>query len=240
MYNCVIIDDEPIAIRVIKNHLAAFSDFKIVAECNNAIEAMPVLAKEKIDLLFCDIQMPQITGIDFIRSLAHPPKVIFTTAYRDYAIEAFELNVIDYLLKPVSFERFTKAINHFLELESLQYTPVEKKEVTASANANPDFIFLKADKKHYKIDLCDVLYFESLGDYVLAFTVEKKIVTKERISNLAETLPANQFIQIHRSYIVSISKIDSVGPGFVEINRKKLPVGRSYKPVLSSLLNNNK
>lgn len=234
MYNCVIIDDEPIAIRVIKNHLAAFSDFKIVAECNNAIEAMPVLAKEKIDLLFCDIQMPQITGVDFIRSLAHPPKVIFTTAYRDYAIEAFELNVIDYLLKPVSFERFTKAINHFLELESLQNASVPEK------GDSPGFIFLKADKKHYKVDLCDVLYFESLGDYVVAITGEKKIVTKERISNLAETLPANQFIQIHRSYIVSISKIESVGPGFVEINKKKLPVGRNYKPELSKLLQNNK
>jgi DNA-binding LytR/AlgR family response regulator len=175
-----------------------------------------------------------VGSIDFIRSLAHPPKVIFTTAYRDYAIEAFELNVIDYLLKPVSFERFTKAINHFLELESIQNASVPEK------GDSPGFIFLKADKKHYKVDLCDVLYFESLGDYVVAITGEKKIVTKERISNLAETLPANQFIQIHRSYIVSISKIESVGPGFVEINKKKLPVGRNYKPELSKLLQNNK
>lgn len=238
MYNCLIIDDEPIAIRVIKNHLSAFSDFNIVAECNNAIESMPVLSKEKIDLLFCDIQMPQITGVDFIRSLSHPPRIILTTAYREYAIEGFELNVVDYLLKPISFERFTKAINKFLEMESHQPNlAVFQQE---NSNKNSDYLFLKADKKHYKVNLDDILYFESLGDYVIAFTRDKKIVTKERLSHLAETLPAGLFMQIHRSYIVSISKIESVGPGFVEINKKKLPAGRSYKPELLKLLGNYK
>jgi DNA-binding LytR/AlgR family response regulator len=238
MYNCLIIDDEPIAIRVIKKHLSAFSDFKIVAECNNAIEAMPVLSKEKIDLLFCDIQMPQITGVDFIRSLSHPPKVILTTAYREYALEAFDLNVVDYLLKPISFERFTKAINKFLETEPQKTEQTENQK--ENPNTAPDYLFLKADKKHYKVNLEDIFYFESLGDYVMAFTRDKKIVTKERLSYLAETLPSGQFMQIHRSYIVSVSKIESVGPGFVEINKKKLPVGRSYKPELSKLLGNNK
>jgi DNA-binding LytR/AlgR family response regulator len=238
MYNCLIIDDEPIAIRVIKKHLEAFPGFNVVAECNNAIEAMPVLSGEKIDLLFCDIQMPQITGVDFIRSLSHPPKVILTTAYREYAIEAFELNVIDYLLKPISFERFTKAINKFLETESHEPTQVVFQQ--ENSNTNSDYLFLKADKKHYKVNLDDIFYFESLGDYVMAFTLDKKIVTKERLSYLAETLPAGRFMQIHRSYLVSISKIESVGPGFVEINKKKLPVGRSYKPELSKLLENNK
>jgi DNA-binding LytR/AlgR family response regulator len=236
MFKCVIIDDEPIAIRVIKKHLSAFSDFAVVAECSNALEAMPILLKEKIDLIFCDIQMPQITGVDFVRSLAHPPKVIFTTAYRDYAIEAFELNVIDYLLKPVSFERFTKAINNFLELASLE-NKSDKTDEPEKENPR-EFIFLKADKKHYKVNLCDILYFESLGDYVIAYTAEKKIVTKERIGYLPELLPENKFIQIHRSYVVSISKIESVGPGFVEINKKKLPVGRNYKTELSILLQN--
>lgn len=236
MYQCVIIDDEPIAIRVIKKHLSAFSDFKVIAECSNALEAMPVLLREKTDLIFCDIQMPQITGVDFVRSLAHPPKVVFTTAYRDYAIEAFELNVVDYLLKPISFERFTRAINIFLELTELE----NKTKISAeSENENSrNYIFLKADKKHYKVNLNDILYFESLGDYVIAFTPDKKIVTKERIGSLPELLPHNQFIQIHRGYVVSISKIDAVGPGFVEINKKKLPVGRSFKPELMRLLEN--
>lgn len=233
MYRCLIIDDEPIAIRVIKNHLAAFANFQVVAECNNALEAMPILAKENIDLLFCDIQMPQITGVDFVRSLAHPPKVVFTTAYRDYAVDAFELNVVDYLLKPIPFERFTKAINYFLELQSLQIPSTNEKE---TENNSRDYIFLKADKKHYKINLSDILYFESLGDYVIAFTSENKIVTKERISHMAENLNPQKFIQIHRSYIVSVDKIESIGPGFVEIEKKKLPVGRNYRPQLNKLL----
>lgn len=237
MYKCLIIDDEPIAIRVIKKHLSAFSDFEIVAECKNALEAIPLLSKEKIDLIFCDIQMPQITGVDFVRSLSHPPKVIFTTAFRNYAIEAFELNVIDYLLKPISFGRFTKAINNFLELVSLENQ--QNKNAGVETQGVSEYLFLKADKKHYKVNLSDILYFESMGDYVIAFTSNNKIVTKERISNLADTLPKNLFLQIHRSYIVSVSKIESVGPGFIEINKKKLPVGRSYKSDLTNLLYNN-
>ena len=236
MYRCIIIDDEPIAIRVIKNHLAAFSHFEVLAECNNGLEAMPILQKEKVDLLFCDIQMPQITGVDFVRSLSHPPKVIFTTAYRDYAVDAFELNVVDYLLKPISFERFTKAINHFLEQQRHNETTPSNDGIE---NKSRDYIFLKADKKHYKINLSDILYFESLGDYVIAFTTNNKIITKERISHLAEELPQDQFIQIHRSYIVSIDKIESVGPGFIEIKKKKLPVGRNYKPLLNNLMQNS-
>lgn len=230
MYRCIIIDDEPIAIRIIRNHLSVFTDFEIVAECSNALEAMPVLQKENIDLLFCDIQMPQITGIEFIRSLSYPPKVIFTTAYRDYAIDAFELNVVDYLLKPISFERFTKAINHFLELQKAPSVS------TSEVQETRDFIFLKADKKHHKINLTDILYFESLGDYVIAYTNDQKIVTKERISHLPDLLPAKRFMQIHRGYIVSIDKIESIGAGFVEINGKKLPVGRNYKPDVQKLL----
>lgn len=234
MYRCLIIDDEPIAIRVIRNHLSAFADFEVVAECNNALEAMPILLKEKIDLMFCDIQMPQITGVDFVRSLTHPPKVIFTTAYRDYAVDAFELNVVDYLLKPISFERFTKAVNHFLEQQPINSSSSQV-ETTAQ---NRDYLFLKADKKHYKINLTDILYFESLGDYVIAYTSTQKIVTKERISHLSKSLDPTRFIQIHRSFIVSIEKIDTVGPGFIEIQAKKLPVGRNYKPLLNGLMGN--
>ena len=237
MYKCIIIDDEPIAIRVIRNHLSVFNNFEIVAECANAPEAMPIISENKIDLIFCDIQMPQITGVDFVRSLAHPPKVIFTTAYRDYAIEAFELNVVDYLLKPVSFERFTKAINNFLEAETT-HVPATQKTDSEKKDA-PDYIFLKADKKHYKVNLNDILYFESLGDYVMVFTADKKIITKERIRNLVAKLPEKSFIQIHRSYVVSISKIESMGAGFVEIGKKKLPVGRNYKPQLNQLLQNS-
>lgn len=232
MYRCLIIDDEPIAIRVIRNHLASFKDFEVVAECNNALEAITVLSKEKIDLMFCDIQMPQLTGVDFVRTLTHPPKVIFTTAYRDYAVDAFELHVVDYLLKPISFERFAKAIQHFL----IQDKPTPPNQENSTSNQERDFIFLKADKKHYKVNLADILYIESLGDYVITYTADQKIVSKERISHLAEVLPTDHFIQIHRSYIVSIDKIESVGPGFVEIYKKKLSVGRNYKMQLNDLM----
>ncbi len=234
MFKCLIIDDEPIAIRVIKKHLSAFSDFEVIAECSNALEAMPVLMKEDVDIMFCDIQMPQITGVDFVRSLSRPPKVIFTTAYRDYAIEAFELNVIDYLLKPISFERFTKAINNFLQQVSLQNG--KGKNVQDEKENARDFIFLKADKKHYKINLLDILYFESMGDYVITHTTAKKIITKERISNLAKDLPQNLFLQIHRCYVVAVPKIETIGPGFIEIGKKKLPVGRSFKQKLNDFL----
>jgi len=236
MYKCIIIDDEPIALRVIRKHLSAFTDFQLVAECENALEAMPILSKENIDLMFCDIQMPQLTGVDFVRSLSNPPKVIFTTAYRDYAVDAFELQVVDYLLKPISFERFTKAINNFLELKANKNV-VEREE--GKEKSLRKFIFLKADKTHHKINITDIMYFESLGDYVIAFTADKKIITKERISKLPSILPESLFIQIHRSYIVSIQKIVALGPGFVEVNKKKLPVGRKYKPRLDELLQNN-
>lgn len=236
MFKCLIVDDEPIAVRIIANHLAAFAGFEIVATCSNAMEAMDVLKEKQIDLLFCDIQMPQLTGVNFVRSLRNPPKVIFTTAYRNYAIEAFELNVIDYLLKPVSFERFSKAIHHFLELEALKNS---SSEPSAQSKQNQrEYIFLKADKKHYKLNLADVLYFESMGDYVIAFTRQKKIVTKERIGNLHGMLPGEGFLQIHRRYIVSIPKIESIGPGFVEVNGNKLPIGRLYKPEVARFLQN--
>ena len=236
MYKCLIVDDEPIARRIIKNHLAFFEQFSVEAECSNALEAIPILSKKKVDLLFCDIQMPQITGVEFIRSLTHPPDVIFTTAYRDYAVDAFELNVVDYLIKPISFERFAKSINRFLEGIEGNNTG---ETATADAQAESDFIFLKADKKHHKIELKDFLWAESLGDYIQVFTSSGKITVKERISALAELLPTNRFIRIHRGFVVSIHKIEAIGPGFVEINKTKLPIGRLYKKEVDQLLNSS-
>ncbi|NQU85414.1 MAG: response regulator transcription factor [Mariniphaga sp.] len=233
MYKCIIVDDEPIARRIIKNHLVHFSEFSVEKECSNALEAMTVLSKQKIDIMFCDIQMPQITGIDFIRSLNHPPKVIFTTAYRDYAVDAFELNVVDYLVKPISFERFAKAINKILENKEIVIADVKQTEI---GDNNPNYIFLKADKKHHKINLNEILWFESLGDYILVYTETGKITTKERIGVIAEMLPKENFIRIHRSFIVSINKINSIGPGFVEAGKKKLPIGRLYKSEVNELL----
>ena len=228
----MIIDDEPIAIQVIKKHLSSFHQFKVVGEFHNAIDAMGEMPHHAVDLIFCDIHMPHITGVEFVKSLRNSPKVIFTTAYRNYAIEAFDLNIVDYLLKPISVERFAQAINKFLELSASQ---------ARLDNANPppvaggkNYMVLKADKKHHKIDLSSIQYFESLGDYVVVHTSGKKLVVKEKISHIGGLVPENMFLRIHRSYIVSFDAIKAIGPGFVELEGIKLPIGRNYKPNLDS------
>ncbi|KOH42520.1 LytR/AlgR family response regulator transcription factor [Sunxiuqinia dokdonensis] len=224
-YNCLIVDDEPIAIRVIKNHLSEFKNLRLVGECNHAIEAIEVLSKTKVDLLFLDIQMPQITGVEFLKNLNHPPKVIFTTAYRDYAIEAFELDVIDYLLKPISLLRFSKAINRFYQRVNETASSV----TDLTQNLPADHLFVKADKKLHKVSFNELVYLESYGDYVLVHTEKGKITVKERISHLEEQLPQNRFLRVHRSYIISIDKVSSLLPGLVELGTHKVPIGRSYK-----------
>lgn len=216
---CIIVDDEPIARRIIKNHLSYFPGIDIEAECSNGIEAMEIINKKDIDLIFLDIQMHGITGIDLIKGLINAPKIILTTAYRDYAITAFDLNVVDYLLKPISLERFVKAVNKFLNLNK-------------DNNKNPqsqEYILFKADRKQYKILLSDIQYLESLGDYVKVHTNDKSIVTKERLTNLENKLPGEDFTRIHRGYIVANKYIEAIGSGFIEINGQTIPIGRNYK-----------
>lgn len=234
-YSCMIVDDEPIAIRVVRNHLQNFPNIEIAGECSNAIEALDFLMQKPVDLMFLDIQMPQITGLELIRNLQHPPLVIFTTAYRDFAVEAFDLDVVDYLLKPFSLARFAKSIGKFVQQMSEKNNGFHHPET----NPTPEYILIKADKKIYKIDLNDLVYLESMGDYVNVYTPTEKITTKERISNLNEKLPANQFLRIHRSYVVSIRRIDAILTGCIEIANKKLPVGRNYKEQVETFLNQN-
>lgn len=234
-YSCLIVDDEPIAIRVVRNHLQNFPNIEIAGECSNAIEALDFLMQKPVDLMFLDIQMPQITGLELIRNLQHPPLVIFTTAYRDFAVEAFDLDVVDYLLKPFSLARFAKSIGKFIQQMSEKNNGFHHPET----NPTPEYILIKADKKIYKIDLNDLVYLESMGDYVSVYTSTEKITTKERISNLYEKLPANQFLRIHRSYVVSIRRIDAILAGCIEIANKKLPVGRNYKEQVETFLNQN-
>ena len=181
---CIIVDDEPIAIRVIASYLEKIPNIDVVAKCSNAMEALDVLRNNAIDLIFLDIQMPQITGIDFLKTLNHPPKVIFTTAYRDYAIEAFDLEVVDYLLKPIPFDRFLKAVNKY-------YTQNESSLMTLNKgtdNSN-DFIYVKSERKVVKVYLKDIVYIESLKDYVKVHTPQKLIVTKQLISQFENVLP---------------------------------------------------
>jgi len=231
-YSCLIVDDEPIAIRVVKNHLQNFVNIDIAGECANATEAIEFLGQHQIDLMFLDIQMPQLSGIELIRSLQHPPGIIITTAYRDFAVDAFDLDVVDYLLKPFSLSRFAKAIAKFYQ----QKNEASLNSVSVNSTLKPNYIFLKADKKIYKIEIDDLLYIESLSDYVIVHTKTDHITTKDRISKLLEMLPSNQFIRIHRSYIVSIRYIDAILAGTIEIGKQKLPIGRNYKKQVESFL----
>jgi len=225
---CLIIDDEPLARDLMRSHIEKLENFQIVAECGDAMKALQELRNNSIDLMFMDIQMPQITGIEFLKTLKNPPKVIITTAYREYAIEGFELDVVDFLLKPITFERFLKAVNKYYEVnveEPINDSPI----INNHRNGEEAFIYVKENKKVMKVLLNDILYVEGLSEYVQIHTENKKIVTKNSMTNMASKLPDDDFMRIHKSYIVSLSKIEAFTSSTVEIPGKKLPIGRSYK-----------
>jgi len=232
---CLVIDDELPARDVLEKHIADVEALELAGTCTNAVEALSFLQSNTVDLLFLDIQMPHILGTNFIRTLKNPPKVIFTTAYRKYAVEGFELDAVDFLLKPISFDRFLKAINKILQLnlQSNVSTPAAENHTEP---AQP-FLYLRVDRKMVKVLFNDILYIEGLRDYVRLFTNSKVIVTKHLLSSLEEMLPSDGFIRVHRSYIVSISKIDSFNSDTIEIGKKELPIGRLFKHDVSKLLN---
>lgn len=232
---CIIVDDEPLAIEVIESYIERLDNIEIVERCNNALKAFEILQKEHIDLIFLDIQMPKLTGIDFLKTIKNPPKVIFTTAYRDYAIESYELDVVDYLLKPVSFERFLKAVSKVFNNSGQENQVVIQSQET-SANEEK-YIFLKSDKKMIKVVLNDILYIESLKDYVRVKTTEKEVITFQKISYLEQKLPEDCFLRIHRSFIVAIKKIESYSSTTIEVPGKVLPIGRNYKNQVMTALN---
>lgn len=232
---CLIVDDEPLARELIRGHVEKLENFEIVAECSDAMKALNVLREKSVDLIFMDIQMPQITGIEFLKTLKHPPKVIITTAYREYALEGFELDVVDYLLKPITFERFLKSVNKFYQMNQddvqlVAATPAEKIGEEA-------FIYIKENKKVVKVYLSEIRYIEGLSEYVQVFTDKKKIITKTSLSQMEEKLPAEGFLRIHKSYIVSTGKIEAFTANTIEIQGKELPIGRSFKNAVLSALN---
>ena len=233
IFNCIIVDDEPLAINVIKNYLDKLSDFEVIATCNNALEAFDVLTKQKIDLMFLDIQMPELTGIDFIKSLDKKPEIILTTAFRDYAVESYELDILDYLVKPISLNRLLKAIQKFQKTKG-----IHKSETAEQSRAEDKdrYIYIKEGKRNVKIILNDIMYIEGMKDYVKIFVGDEKIITKMSITSLEDILSREQFIRIHRSYIISLNKIKAFSASKVEIDDKKLPIGNTYKsPVLKRL-----
>ena len=224
---CLIIDDEALAIEVLESYLEKFSDIEIVAKCESAIAALDVLRKKQVDLIFLDIQMPELTGLDFLKTYNYPVKVILTTAHRKYALEGYEFDVLDYLLKPISFERFLKALNKYYKLTDagLKFNRNNESE----SSLQDDFIYVKENKNLVKIDLGDIIYIESMKDYVRFCTTKNKVITKITMSELEEKLPPDKFVRIHRSFIISILKIDSFTPVSIKIGSKEFTIGRYYK-----------
>lgn len=238
---CLIVDDEPLALDILETYIQRIDSLELVARCNNAIEAFNLIQQKEIDLLFLDIQMPKLTGIDFLKNINNPPKVVFTTAYRDYALEGYELDAVDYLLKPISFERFLRAVNKVSQMSNNTQQPATMPMATESTSSGYDqaFIYLKADKKMIKFLLKDILYIESLKDYVRVKTGYKEVVAYQKISYLEEKLPENKFLRVHRSFIVAIDKVEAFSATTIEINGKEIPIGRNYKNVVLKILNQN-
>ena len=235
---CIIVDDEPLACKVLENHIKKIEDLELVAKCNNAIEAFSVLSNKEIDLMFLDIQMPQVTGLELLRSLKNPPRVIITTAYREYALDGYEFDVVDYLLKPISFERFFKSINKVFN--TVRANILDKNNSLSSRDENNQFIFVKVDRKNIKISLNNLIYIESIKDYVKIVTEENSHITYLKIGYLEEKLPVEKFIRVHKSYIINVEKIKSYTPIEVEMRGKIIPIGRYYKQkVISTLQNKN-
>ncbi|MGK0253862.1 MAG: DNA-binding LytR/AlgR family response regulator [Mariniflexile sp.] len=219
---CVIIDDEQLAISVIESHLKNFDPFEVVGTFNNPLKAYGALEKEKVDVIFLDINMPQMTGFSFIENLNSKPLIVITTAYREYAVKSFELNVLDYLVKPIPFDRFLKTINKV-------YQQLYNNSSSADTSLKQEpHIFLKVDKKLLKINLNDILYVESLKDYIKVITKIGDYVVHKSLTAITEELPLSNFLRVHRSYTISINKISAIEGNTIEIANKRIPIGRNY------------
>lgn len=229
MIKCIIVEDETLAQEVLQSHLQKIDRLELVAVCNNALEARAVLNKQEIDLMFLDIQLPGMTGLNFLRTLPAPPLVILTTAYAEYAVESYEFNIIDYLLKPVSFERFCKAIDKIVD--GRLFTHETKDSLPA------DHIFVKSNSKFFKVNFSEIIYIEGMKDYLKIHTREYNLVTLQTMNDMEKILPVKQFIRVHRSYIVALAHIKSIYGNTIELGNKTIPVGTNYKDKVMHLIN---
>lgn len=232
-FSCYIIDDEPLAIEVLESHLEKINRIEVKDSFQNAVKAFEALQENPVDLLFLDIQMPSLTGIKLFQSLKNPPQVIFTTAYREYAVEGFELDVTDYLLKPISFERLLKAINKVFDRgrpSRLVSNSLEEKKPEGES------LYVQIGQKRVKIRLNEILFLESQRDYVKIKTTRKEIIVHQTISYMEEELPAGQFLRIHRSFIIRLDKIESWSATDIDVPGGQLPIGRTYKNQVMKIL----
>jgi len=230
-WKCLLVDDEPLAIEVLEKHIEAVDQLQVVGTCRNAFQAMEFLQKKPVDLIFLDIHMPKLTGTSFVRTLQHPPKIIFTTAYKEHAIDAFELDAVDYLLKPISLERFLRAVN---KLTQTTFTHPEEMPVITEPVSG--FIYFRSDRKMVKLFYDEILYIESIKDYIKIIREgNAPLLVKQSISATEELLPPHLFLRIHRSFIVSVKQITAFTNNDVEIQRVEIPIGRLYKPQLQKI-----
>jgi len=223
-YNCIIVEDEPIAAEILENFISRDQELNLVGKCADAVYASSLLSIHEVDLMFLDLHLPVVKGFDFLRKIKNPPFVIVTTAYHQYAVEGYELDIADYLMKPIPYERFLTAIGKFKHLMEAEDALLEMSE--------RDFIFINSGKKQVKIILHDIFYIESLREYINIHTKTESFTFKMPISKIEEALNPKMFTRIHKSYIISKSKIEVKSANIIQINGKKLPVGRTYKPLL--------
>lgn len=226
---CLLVDDEPLAINLLRKHFQQLDSFEVVATCHNAVKASEILRSEHIDLLLLDIKMPQISGIDFLKTLQHPPKTILTTAYREFALEGYDLGVIDYLLKPISMDRFLKAIDRFWQLHHAP-VPAIKTDTPTS------YLVVKSGNKYQRINTADIYYIESLRDYIKIYTAGKEIIAKYKISDFEAAVSNKGFLRVHRSFIVNIKKVTAFSPIDIEMDKYEIPVGASYRELIRKTL----
>ncbi|QIE59170.1 response regulator transcription factor [Rasiella rasia] len=225
MYNALIIDDETLAREIIESHLSKIGGFSIVASCKNAAEGFSALSNFSVDIIFLDINMPEITGIMFAKAISEKTQIIFTTAYREYAVEGFELAALDYLLKPISLERMITAVERFKELNAVSKNKIEF-----------DFTFFRCDRKMVKINFEDLLYAESFGDYIKLHTTSTTFITRETMKNVIQKLPESDFLRVHRSFVVAVSKIESYTTEYVTVENKAISISRSYSNAVQKVL----
>ena len=238
---CLIVDDEPLAHRIIKNYSDNLSFLDIVKECHSAFDAINYLNKNQVDLIFLDINMPKLKGLDFLRTLNSPPLIIITSAYQEYAMEGYELNILDYLLKPFSFERFLKAVNKAVLQNKLLEASEKSKEILVTKvssfnNESQESIFIKGDKKTHHVQFDAILYLESIGSYVKIHLENETIISLDRLTNYEDKLPKKLFLRIHRSYIVSVKKIKTIEGNRLKIKEVDIPIGSVYKHNLISFM----
>lgn len=231
--SCLIVEDEPLAAEVLQDYIEQLPQLRLVAVCTDALYALGVLQKEVVDVIFLDIHLPKLKGLDFLKSLTNPPQVIITTAYHQYAVQGYEFNVVDFLLKPIEFSRFLQAVN---KLGTNEKNTKRQKE-TKRLPHERDYRFFTVNKHKVKVYLDDILYIESLKEYVRIVTPQQRILTKFQIGEIASLLPDEQFVRVHRSYIVAIHKISAFSNVEVVIGEKLIPIGRSYKEMVAQCLN---